>query len=113
MAEIRVHKSSGNVFADIGFAPAEAAELTVKSRLISAIDETIKRRKLTAARGSPALRDGSAYSVQSPPWADGERDNRPADGLAYRTRPYRRNSHTSLSIESEKGSRRDRAVQNN
>jgi len=47
MAEIRVHKSSGNVFADIGFAPAEAAELTVKSRLISAIDETIKRRKLT------------------------------------------------------------------
>jgi predicted XRE-type DNA-binding protein len=47
MAEIPVHKSSGNVFADIGFTPAEAAELTAKSILISAIDETIKRRKLT------------------------------------------------------------------
>ena len=47
MAEIPVHKSSGNVFADMGFTPAEAAELTAKSRLIQAIDETIKRRKLT------------------------------------------------------------------
>ncbi len=47
MAEIPVHKSSGNVFADMGFPPAEAAELTAKSRFILAIDETIKRRKLT------------------------------------------------------------------
>jgi predicted XRE-type DNA-binding protein len=47
MAEIPVHKSSGNVFVDIGFSPAEAAELTAKSILISAIGETIKRRKLT------------------------------------------------------------------
>ena len=47
MAEISVHKSSGNVFTDMGFAPAEAAELTAKSRLITAIGETIKRRKLT------------------------------------------------------------------
>jgi len=47
MAEIPVHKSSGNVFIDIGFTPAEAAELTAKSQLISAIDETIRRRKLT------------------------------------------------------------------
>jgi predicted XRE-type DNA-binding protein len=47
MAEIPVHKSSGNVFVDIGFSPAEADELTTKSRLIAAIDETIQRRKLT------------------------------------------------------------------
>jgi predicted XRE-type DNA-binding protein len=47
MAEIPVHKSSGNVFVDIGFTPAEAAELLAKSKLISAIGETIKRRKLT------------------------------------------------------------------
>ena len=47
MAEIPVHKSSGNVFVDMGFSPAGAAELTAKSRLISAIGETIKRRKLT------------------------------------------------------------------
>jgi predicted XRE-type DNA-binding protein len=47
MAEIPLQKSSGNVFADMGFSPTEAAELTAKSRLIQAIDETIKRRKLT------------------------------------------------------------------
>ena len=47
MARIPVHKSSGNVFADMGFSPAEAAELMAKSRLISAIGETIQRRKLT------------------------------------------------------------------
>src|SRR5208282_5392283 len=41
------HKSSGNVFEDIGFTPAEAAELTAKSMLITAIVETIDKRKLT------------------------------------------------------------------
>ena len=41
------HKSSGNVFEDIGFTPAEAAELTAKSMLITAIAETIEKRKLT------------------------------------------------------------------
>jgi predicted XRE-type DNA-binding protein len=35
------------VFADIGFTPAEAAELTSKSSLIIAIKDTIERRKLT------------------------------------------------------------------
>jgi hypothetical protein len=39
MARIPIHKSSGNVFADIGFPPAEAVELTAKSTLISAIAE--------------------------------------------------------------------------
>ncbi len=47
MADIPAYKSSGNVFVDIGFTPAEAAELLAKSKLISAIGETIKRRKLT------------------------------------------------------------------
>ena len=47
MAEIPFHKSTGNVFADMGFTAAETAELTAKSGLIMAIDETIKRRKLT------------------------------------------------------------------
>ena len=31
MAKIPFEKSSGNVFADIGFTPADAAELTAKS----------------------------------------------------------------------------------
>ena len=47
MSDIPFEKSSGNVFADIGFTPAEAAELTVKSALITSIGDTIKARKLT------------------------------------------------------------------
>jgi predicted XRE-type DNA-binding protein len=40
-------KSGGNVFTDIGFTPAEAAELAAKSTLIIAIKDAIKERKLT------------------------------------------------------------------
>jgi predicted XRE-type DNA-binding protein len=47
MATIPIHKSTGNVFRDIGFTPAEVAELTAKSVLITAIGETIRRRRLT------------------------------------------------------------------
>src|ERR1035438_10462552 len=47
MTKISFEKSSGNVFADIGFTPAEAAELTAKSSLIIAIKHTTERRKLT------------------------------------------------------------------
>ena len=41
------HKSSGSVFEDIGFTAKEAAELTAKNTLITAIRETIERRGLT------------------------------------------------------------------
>ena len=47
MTDIAFETSSGNIFADLGFSPAEAAELTVKSELIRAIGETIRDRKLT------------------------------------------------------------------
>jgi predicted XRE-type DNA-binding protein len=47
MSEIPFHRSSGNVFADMGFTSTEAAELTAKSALIDAIAETIKARNLT------------------------------------------------------------------
>jgi predicted XRE-type DNA-binding protein len=47
MTEIPCEKGSGNVFADLGFSPAEAAELTVKSSLIMTIRETIAARELT------------------------------------------------------------------
>ena len=47
MKAIPCEKSSGDVFADMGFAPATAAELTVKSSLIAAISDTIKERDLT------------------------------------------------------------------
>jgi len=47
MTKIPFEKSSGNVFADIGFTPAEAAELTAKSSMIMAIKGAIEQRKLT------------------------------------------------------------------
>jgi predicted XRE-type DNA-binding protein len=42
-----VEFGSGDVFADLGFSPEEAAELNVKAALIEAIADTIARRKLT------------------------------------------------------------------
>ena len=47
MVKVPFEKSSGNVFSDIGFAPAEAAELAAKSSLIVAIKDTVARRRLT------------------------------------------------------------------
>jgi predicted XRE-type DNA-binding protein len=47
MTDIPVHKSGGNVFADMGFTAGEAAELSVKSMLIDAIHETLKERRMT------------------------------------------------------------------
>jgi predicted XRE-type DNA-binding protein len=47
MKKIEAHRGSGNVFRDMGFSVAEAAELTVKSSLIDAIGETIEQRELT------------------------------------------------------------------
>ena len=47
MTKIPAHRSSGNVFRDMGFSASEAAELTAKSSLIDAIGETIEQRKLT------------------------------------------------------------------
>jgi len=40
-------KSGGNVFEDIGFTATQAAELTAKSMLITAIGETIGKLNLT------------------------------------------------------------------
>jgi predicted XRE-type DNA-binding protein len=47
MGKSSVHRGSGNVFRDMGFTAAEAAELSTKSVLIDAIADTIKQRKLT------------------------------------------------------------------
>jgi predicted XRE-type DNA-binding protein len=47
MKDIPFEEGSGNVFVDMGFSPAEAAELTVKSSLIITIRDTLKERKLT------------------------------------------------------------------
>ena len=50
--KIEHEASSGNVFIDIGFTPGEAAELQAKADLISAIDDTIRRRKLTQVQAA-------------------------------------------------------------
>ena len=52
VAKIPVYESSGDVFIDIGFTPAEAEELNVKSALISAINDTIRKRKLTQVQAA-------------------------------------------------------------
>lgn len=47
MDEIRHENSSGNVFADLGFSPAEAEDLTAKSTLILTMKGIIAERELT------------------------------------------------------------------
>jgi predicted XRE-type DNA-binding protein len=47
--KIAAQKGSGDVFVDLGFSPAEAAELNAKSTLIDAVAETIEKRGLTQA----------------------------------------------------------------
>ena len=44
---MKVTRSAGNVFSDVGFAEAEAEELAVKSTLIAYLTKTIQSRKLT------------------------------------------------------------------
>jgi predicted XRE-type DNA-binding protein len=45
-------RSSGNVFADIGFNEIEAAELAVKSDLVALIMKTTRYRKLSQIEGA-------------------------------------------------------------
>jgi predicted XRE-type DNA-binding protein len=47
MTTVSYEKSSGDVFADLGFGPEAAAELRVKSSLITTISDTIRARGLT------------------------------------------------------------------
>ncbi len=42
-----VTRSSGNVFRDLGFAPAEAAHLLLRSNLMMEAERVIARRRLT------------------------------------------------------------------
>ncbi len=52
MRKISVHRSSGDVFRDLGFTPAEAAELGAKSMLIDVIAQTIEQRDLTQKKAA-------------------------------------------------------------
>jgi predicted XRE-type DNA-binding protein len=56
LEKIEFHRGSGNVFVDLGFSPVEVEELTVKSKLISSILETMRRRKLTQVEAAKICR---------------------------------------------------------
>jgi len=48
-AKVRVTRSSGNVFRDLGFAPEEAQHLLVRSQLMLKVEKLLKARRLTQA----------------------------------------------------------------
>ncbi|MBF0282086.1 MAG: XRE family transcriptional regulator [Zetaproteobacteria bacterium] len=48
-------KSSGNVFADLGFAPEEAANLKLRSQLMIEVDKALMEKKLTQQAAAKAL----------------------------------------------------------
>lgn len=50
--ETRITRSSGNVFRDIGFPPAEAEHLLIRSDLMIAIRSLIEEQGLTQARAA-------------------------------------------------------------
>ena len=43
----KLHRSSGNVFRDLGFGPAEATNLRIRSSLMIQVRQLIKERRLT------------------------------------------------------------------
>lgn len=52
---IRVRRSSGNVFADLGFAPQEAEHLRLRTDLMMQLTKLLQRRKLTQAQSAHML----------------------------------------------------------
>jgi predicted XRE-type DNA-binding protein len=53
---VKVTRSSGNVFRDLGFSQVEAEEAVAKSDLIAAIAATIEHRKLTQIEAAKLCR---------------------------------------------------------
>jgi predicted XRE-type DNA-binding protein len=49
---MKVAKSSGNVFSDLGFDRAEADELAAKADLITLVSRTLRARKLTQTQAA-------------------------------------------------------------
>lgn len=52
---IRIRKSSGNVFRDLGFAPAEAENLRARSTLMITVERLITSRGWTQAEAAKAM----------------------------------------------------------
>lgn len=53
---VRIQRSSGNVFEDVGFPRAEAAHLLIRTDLMLQIARVLKARKLTQARAATLLK---------------------------------------------------------
>jgi predicted XRE-type DNA-binding protein len=51
-----ITRSSGNVFADLGFPPAEARNLRMRSEMMVALRKFIERERLTQARAAKRLK---------------------------------------------------------
>jgi predicted XRE-type DNA-binding protein len=49
---LKTHRSSGNVFKDLGFGPEEAEHLRIRSDLMIEVRKVIEKRGLTQARAA-------------------------------------------------------------
>ena len=52
---IRLRRSSGDVFTDLGFSPQEAEHLRIRADLMIQLTKLLRRRKLTQAQGASML----------------------------------------------------------
>jgi predicted XRE-type DNA-binding protein len=55
-ARSRITRSSGNVFRDLGFGPAEAEHLAIRSELMIKIEKLLKARGLTQSEAAKLMR---------------------------------------------------------
>lgn len=53
--KLKMEKSSGNVFLDLGFPKEEAVNLSIRTRLMIEIEQHIEREKLTQAKAAKLL----------------------------------------------------------
>lgn len=51
----RIHRSTGNVFEDLGFPRLEAERLLIRSDLMHQVAELIRKRRLTQARAAKLM----------------------------------------------------------
>jgi predicted XRE-type DNA-binding protein len=51
----KIHRSSGNVFRDLGFGPEESEHLRLRSELMIRLSQLIERRGLTQAQAAKLL----------------------------------------------------------
>jgi predicted XRE-type DNA-binding protein len=54
-SRLQMHKSSGNVFSDMGFSDSEAASLLIRGHLMIEIERVIKANRWTQAKAAEIL----------------------------------------------------------